>query len=607
VSDDRPIRQLAAVTAAIGAAADDPAAFDRLLDTLVGAGGIFSNAILFRGGYGGASFVVASSRGEQNLLSRNWLRWPLRRLFARMKPSRIADPTVPQRVALAIPFGRGIDRWVVVATISESGLRRESADFFAVLENCMVPHTRLSRERLPLAPMNPVITGFALCDDLYKRVEASLRARGWSLERVPTFGQLSRLLQAAVPDIIAIDASELAAPLSAITSVLRIANYGALQVLAFHAEEFAGETHPAVIDRLLPHEADAAAISRAVKELVRESLTLRALNMEEEDELAQRRAAQLISPRELADFGAERAAEILNGWACSFLLDERGVTYRGESRRAAPPAINSIPKGFLSDSCAFEPQVGQEFLDEVTDDPAERIVILATRPVSGASIPLISSTGRHRGVLIAFSTEGAADSNRFQALERLGRILTQRFERLEPAGESIPEFRSERLWQRLRDRMLGLDVYRSADCAIPWHYRIIDETRGLLTFGLEDDSKLARGLTAAGGATLARTLKNCVTEKACFAAAIDFSSQALCYASRGFSPPIVDRRGAVTSIGGSVTLTTGVTLLKSAASATICDGTLWEWLKRRGYGLEMLPTEIDNERPRGLASIVTLG
>ena len=92
MSAGRTIKDLATLLRAVAAAGEDPDKLEDLLDIVTALDGIFEGAVMFKGGYGGGSFVIASSRGLSGEAARSWLRWPLRRLFARMKPARILDP-----------------------------------------------------------------------------------------------------------------------------------------------------------------------------------------------------------------------------------------------------------------------------------------------------------------------------------------------------------------------------------------------------------------------------------------------------------------------------------------------------------------------------------
>ena len=87
------------------------------------------------------------------------------------------------------------------------------------------------------------------------------------------------------------------------------------------------------------------------------------------------------------------------------------------------------------------------FVEELTDDPADRKALLAMRPVSSAAITLISDDGRHRGVLVACSIEGKVKSRSFDALECLSEIVAQRAFELQHTFQQIPEFRTGNCWE----------------------------------------------------------------------------------------------------------------------------------------------------------------
>jgi hypothetical protein len=247
-------------------------------------------------------------------------------------------------------------------------------------------------------------------------------------------------------------------------------------------------------------------------------------------------------------------------------------------------------------------------LDDLTDDPRDRSAISSLEPISGAIVPILLG-GRHRGVLVACSLKGGADSASFEALERLAAILALRFDDLERNHGFVPEFRQESSWERLRDRAFSLDVYRSSDCPTPWRYRMVDETNGLLTMGLQDDEPLHSALTAAKSireSALIETLAAHAPRASRFAAVIDFSTQAMHYATCGFSPPVVvNSSGPSGAVGTSGEIAAGVALLGPASRALIFDEALWQWC--HGRDDEGLVERLDAERPAGMASIITLG
>jgi hypothetical protein len=254
--------------------------------------------------------------------------------------------------------------------------------------------------------------------------------------------------------------------------------------------------------------------------------------------------------------------------------------------------------------------VSARFLEEITDDSAEQMAMMSLQPLSGAALPVISAAGVRLGVLVACSREGWADSDMFESVDRLCRVVAVRCDELQPRHANIPEFRQEPFWNSLRDRSFGLDVYRSRGCLIPWRYHVLDERSALLTLGLSDDGVLYRRLTS--GVALSEpeviaSMTAVAMDGPSFAAAIDFSKESMSYVTRGFSPPIpLDQHRPTTSIGTSGAMISGCTMLAASGGALVCDNDLWRWLSQH-RGIEKIRLLLDRETPKGLASIVTLG
>ena len=183
--------------------------------------------------------------------------------------------------------------------------------------------------------------------------------------------------------------------------------------------------------------------------------------------------------------------------------------YRAEFPRSSEPVMRSIPKTFLTGSCAFEIVSSPSFVEDLTDDPADRKALLSMRPVSSAAITLVSDDGRHRGVLVACSTEGKVKSRSFEALECLSEIVAQRALELQHTLQQIPEFRTENCWESLRERRLTIEVYRSKGCAVPWRYRQFSDAHGLLTLNIDDDDPVLQKTDAPlGRKSLAEISRN---------------------------------------------------------------------------------------------------
>ena len=604
----RSLVELAALLRAIAAAGDDPEKLDALLDVVAGLGTIFDGAVLFKGGPGGDSFVVAAQRGSSTGGVRSWMRWPLRRLFSRMKPARILDPTRPQRAALAIPFSHVNDRSVLVAPLVEADAMPGNDEFFAALESLTIPRDSPASPLQPvLLSAGPSVTSFGVSAKIHDRISSALARRGWSVERAGSFGELCVRLQHAVPDIIAVDLTELDDPVSAITSIHRVADYAPLCVLAFYADPPRGP-FASLVDRWLPHDASDAAIFLTIKQLGREAAALQRHVLREERVSAQRDALSASSANELTRIAAERAAEILGGWGACFLLNDSGTVYRAEHPQGPHALLRSIPKAFLSGTRTFHTIFDERFLDELTDDPKERDALSSLRPLSAACLALVSHDGFHRGVLAGCAFDRRADTQAFDALDDLARVVVDRFDRLRDGVGSIPELRRERFWDRLRDRAIELHVYRSADCAIPWRYREITQTRGLLTFNVDEkEASIARLSDPSFRRPLVEAFCDRSASRPFFAATIDAGTHAMDYATLGFSAPILLGRAApaatIEQAGG---MTTGVARLDSSSNAIVCDGRLWTWLSARLASVDDLSRLLDRERPGGLASIISL-
>lgn len=604
------VKDLAALLAAIDDAAGDPAAHDRLLDVLVGLTNVFSGAALFKG-YAGGALVITSSRGLGAAQARSWMRWPLRRLFVRMRPSRLLDPAGSQKQALAIPFAQGDRRWIVIAPLQVSSAPIEYEDFLRVVESVTVPSDTSARPADSFAPANafePAIVTFALAEDLDRRVADTLSSRGWPYERITSFAMLTRRLRDSVPDVVIVDVARLQDPISAITSIHRIADCGALLVLAFHPAGFERQCFQGVVDRFLPFDAPSGAIFKTIKGLAGEAATLQRTFARDERTVIKRSVAEKFGYRELAEFAAAKASAIMRGWASCFLLNDGGAMYRAECPRSSHPVMRTIPKTFLTGASAFEAVFTPGFVEELTDDPAERKALLAMRPASSAAITLISDDGRHRGVLVACASQGKVKARSFDALECLSEIVAQRAFELQHTFQQIPEFRAGNCWESVRERRLTIEVYRSKGCVVPWRYRQFTDVHGLLTLNIdEDDPILQRTDKPLGRSSLAEISRTRGTNTPFFAASIDFASQSMDFASDGFSAPIfLNRSGPTSAIVAAGNVTMGTSALRSASDLVVCDDALWGWLSDRPRAMENLHAALDREMPRGLASIITL-
>jgi hypothetical protein len=607
------IEELARLIGAISAAAKKPNAVASCFDAFTATPDIFTSVILFKGGYAGSAFVIASTSGRPRHEVRSWMRWPLRRLFINMQPLRIDNLVDRNLTALAVPFSHGIDRWLILATMSDTARSPDYDTFFVALESltvaCGAAATGFNGEQAPAA-MEPAITGFALAPELRGRTDAALARRGWTMQYVVKFSELSESLRRAAPDVVAIDASQLDDCVAAAAGIHRIAECGPVRVLAFDSSERLRLHSAGLVDRVLPHDSEPQAIFRAIKELALESGTLRQLLAAESGNVAQVEASRALSPQELAAFAARSVSNIVGGWAYCVLLNEYGAVYRAQSPGEPDIPMHSIPKAYLSGgSRLFHDASGDEFLNYVTDDQFERRALLNMRPTSAATIALVSEDRRHCGVIVACSLERRIDSHIFETLDRFGRVAGTRFGRLQPSLQRFVELRKDRAWERLHDHMLHVDVYRSSGCTVPWRYRTFEDAWGLLTLGLEDDTELIERLqqSARGSAVPAVPhVEDLVRDAPCFAATIDFCSQTMHYSSRGFSPPLFfEGIGPRATSRRSRSTVTGVAAL-DCNEAVICDGALWSWLRERTGRFERLAHVLDSEQPAGFASVITL-
>lgn len=172
--------------------------------------------------------------------------------------------------ALAIPFARGQERYVVIAPLSGYSTKLRCQGFFEVLESITIEATAASLARSPQIPatrMNPGIMGFALCARVEKRINRGLAKRGWKCERRAKFTEVCRAVSKSPPDVIVVDAEELADRLSAITSIHCVSDNASFSVLLLAGASKVIPFSTPIVDRVLPHESDEEALCCAVKEL----------------------------------------------------------------------------------------------------------------------------------------------------------------------------------------------------------------------------------------------------------------------------------------------------------------------------------------------------
>ena len=224
-------------------------------------------------------------------------------------------------------------------------LHRWHDNFFAALESITIPAGGLAlspRVRAEIVPADPTIASFALADDLHARLLAAVSTRAWPLERIESFGALALRLQDAIPDIVAVDLRQLHEPMSAIARIHRIADYGALRVLAFGTPP-CRTTARRQSSTALPHDASEELIFKTVKELANEGAFLRRNLAREENVFSRRLSEAALTFQEIADLAAEKAAAIMGGWGCCFLLNGAAI-YRAENPLGVQPVFRSVPR-----------------------------------------------------------------------------------------------------------------------------------------------------------------------------------------------------------------------------------------------------------------------
>lgn len=606
------VARLATILNKLDHASQDPARIDALLAAFVdGAAGPFAGAGLFRATREGAPFVLTASRGCASDTVRAWRRWPLGRLFTRMKPARILDPDSAGAFALAVPLRYGAQRYVVIAPLNLRGVSAQYEPFFEALESVTVPHadTTVSLpDEIPLIHAEPRIVGLLLCQDLDERLSAMLSRRGWTLLRANGFRAFREILADEDPDLIVVDTAEMADPISALRAVQHAVGSRAVYVMAVESRPRLASQAPIAADRFICHDDGEAQLFATFKEIFRGIDLRRRERAQRSTAVAAERIAELSRPQELAEFAAYHAADLMRGWAGIALVSGSGTVYRAEHPQGESTILSKIPSSFLSDTPLFSPRVDQRFLDEVCDDEVQRQALQALKPVSAASVP-IRWRDERLGALVAVSKNGPAESSAFEALCRLARDIARRFFDMNSGATVIPEFRREGLWERWSDRMLEVAVYRSRDCALPWRYRSVADDRGVLTLGIHAKDELYGRLaqiTLPNQGEIEQELRSCVTESNQFAALVDTELQSMVFAARDFSPPLLlESGGPSASIARSEHVTTGVAML-AGGETLICDRRLWKWFGDHSVALRELPGLLDERKPPGLASVVRM-
>jgi hypothetical protein len=608
------IERLATILRKLDDASQDPARVDALLATLVDLpGGPFAGAGLFRASRDGRSFVLIASRGCDADAVRAWRRWPLGRLFARMKPARILDPDGAGTFALAVPLCHGTLRYVAIAPLNSRGAGARYRAFFDALESVTIPRADAEvslPDEIPLMHVEPRIVGLFLCQSLHDRLSTVLHQRGWTLIGASTSRTFHELLVADEPDVVVVDTAELADPIAELRALHHVAASRRLYVMAFESQPRLASQAPILADRFLSHDESDERIFATFKELFRGIDQRRRERSQLSTAVASRHIQELVGPQELADFAAYHAAALMRGWAGIALVGRSGTVYRAEHPQSATAILSKIPTSFLGDAPIFCTRVDHRFLDEICDDVHQRQAFERLEPVSGATLP-IKLTDDRLGALVAVSQGVSAEPNAFEALCRLGNDVARRFYDMNSRAAMIPEFKREGLWERLSDRSLEVAVYRSRDCALPWRYHSVSETCGVLTLGVTDTTQLHRSLAepfVLDPRELAQELAACVSGPNRFAAVVDTATASMIYAARDFSPPmLLGLRGPTGTIGRSEDVSTGVASLSPAAELLICDRRLWRWFGDHHAALHEVSALLNERTPPGLASMVRMG
>jgi hypothetical protein len=605
------VEQLASILRALDDATQDPAQLDAVLSAFpLHPRGPFTGVALLvaREGH---SFVLTASRSCDSRTVAAWRRWPLQRLFVRMKPARIRDPRGSGLAALAVPLAYRAERCVVIAPLVREPVSSEYRAFFEALENVRMPEAQGASPAFgDSAPEQALVLAFALCEELHDLIAGILRDRGWELIQADNFARLYDLLAAIEPDVVIIDSAEVADALSAVRIINRLAVRSAPTVMALGMPSGVSAEAASLIDHLLPHDATGAQIFATLKKVVRGGATRRSAYLDRLNFAAQERLQDVTSLQQLAELAADHAATLIHGWSALALVGENGSVCRAEHPTSATPLLSSIPNGFLAEAPVFCTRIDERFLAEVTDDASERHAIAQLRPVSGASLPIV--LGRRRlGVLVALSQERGADANAFDALERFTARIARSFHDVELRRAFIPEFSREGCWERWRGAALNVAIYRSPDCTTPYVYRSVTARRGVLTLGIaHDDSAIDRFLHDAAelrAPELRPALSACIAGPNRFAAVVDAATGSMAYASRDFLPPLVaGAHGPSGAIGRSRQITTGIAALSPSAETVVCDRRLWKWFSDRSSLAGDLHELLEQRSPPGLASVVTL-
>jgi hypothetical protein len=581
------IRQLAAIARIIDKPLGEHAPLEPLLEELALLPELFEAVMTFEGLPHDQRFILRHARGCPRVLARSWAEWPMHRLFSALQPRRIAHP-ISGRHALAIPLEVGSKRYVVVASLSDV-LTDECEAMLETLEHVTTPRaasTPLPSAEIPITPIEPRIVSFGMCANLEGRVDALVRQRGWRLRAETKFRAFRDALRAnAPPDLVLIDAPALPNLLRWLRAVYDNGFGTEPKVLAFGGNEATSLRDQTLVDDAVPHDAPREVIFSAIKRLVRDVPRLRRARMAKANAVTDTELSAAETAEELAAIAASHAAEIMHGWAGVFLVTPEGATFAAERPALLKWAMRRLPRAFLNDRPSFEIFGGRAFFDDAFGPAFDTRELAALAPVSTACIPLIRGENR-LGVLVAVSHHGAADSSMFEALEQFAGTLAHRFETFTYNAVAQLPVQHNGVWKCTHSGVFEIALYRSQRCKVPFRYRMLDDARGVLTIGADIDAGRNKGIVAS----------------------LETVTGAISYAVRGFPPPLLlDVAGP----GGVLTMrrhvTYGSTNLEPPAALFMYDRMLSSWLRASERDMSSLTESIEDQRPTGLAVVVTTG
>jgi hypothetical protein len=600
-----PLAFLAAVVQKIEAAANDRARLPALLDALADSE-IFASTILFAAR--GNVFIAAGTRGADTSSARRWLKWPLRRLFATMRPRRIVHPERGE-TAMAIPFDYGGERVVVVAVLGEQARDSELDPFFEALRYFRaggVTNEPASSENVPLSPIDPQMIAFGLCPELRNAIESMLARRAWALRVLESYSHLKVELASSRPDVLLFDADHRPYPLGELIGV-HTALPEATRLVIFGGRLPADVERQALADAVLDHDAAEVEIFAVLKRFARQVPELRRTRLREMTTGAEMALKASRTPAELSVVGARQAAEVMSsGWASLHLVSESGASYRAEYPRQGEAILTALPKAFLSDTPVFQFRADERFFQEVSDDLRAVAAISRLQPVSAASLPLRNGSARY-GALVSISRSAPVDSTAFEALEGYARIITGRFEEFMRAAAMVQSFERRGAWEYVRHGQLELAVYRSRSSSTAWDYRVVRPDLGILSVGDGAPAAAVDGSLASGHAvesSLAQFVA--LASERSFMAACNPVTRTIAYAAAGFPVPLLfDAAGPAGAVSVQGAVASGTVAVVPPAGLLVWDNALRRWMMCENIDSASITETLQDLRPPGIAIVIT--